>query len=1137
MKRLLVLFVVLLPVIVMGQVDLVRWNGFDKKPDPTLILTDGSISSNPVGGLFVTDNYGSNPFSGFRGTNYNTSATTPDYNNFIEFSIKAKNGFKIDLSEFKFIYANQPGGPRNFEVRYSTDTSNGTFIETISNVTSSPKQKKLNLTGLNVQANQTFYIRIYPFNRENVSWSGGTFHIKHGTNDNFAVDNISGPTFSGKVVTVCTPQGDQNSYLTDKWLGYTYDLPSSFSYSANTFPTTSYKGYVTENNLNFDRDNAASTPGGNTVNLCNPQINNFAIRYRRNVKLDSGNYIFTVGGDDGYRLSIDGGLTWIINNWTDQSYTTTNSSTICIDGNDKKFILEYIENTGNSRVSFKYTKVADLTAPTSISGLNSNCAAGEAITLTAVGSNGVNGNYRWGTGVPGSNIIGSENNATIIVSPTVTTTYWVQVIQCGGFSTAVTKTISIGTPGDPNVFGNNIWNVYAFADKSMTPALTSYKGYYKQNTLGADTQDLANNGWDKNLSPSTSQGWLGCSVLNDNFTIIHKRQGFPSGSYKLTVRNYDDKTQVIIDGVLVRNYTNWYGGSDTYKDELGLFCFDANTKIEVRTIEDSGDANFRIDIVKSENNFAGNTWQNNSAPENSDAIVKSNLTLTQDLTICTCIVKDGITIMVPSDLTLTVIGDVSVEGSGKIIIENNGSFVQVKENASYTGTENSFEVKRHTQPVRRYDFTYWSSPVADWKLNELSPNTLSDKYYQYNPNSSWAILYGGNVPMEIGRGYCVRAPQNFEINSVAVDINTRFIGKPNNGNITFNTGNEGSYNLVGNPYASALSADEFIKDNKDIITGTLYFWTHNTANTNYQYSPADYAAYNFVGGVATQPAAVGGSKPSGNIASGQGFFIERNKTNSSNTLVFNNKMRVIGKNKQFYKTTPTQVDQALYRNRFWINVSNENNAFSELLVGYVSGATDGFDNGYDGATFGGNVISMYSILGQSTLAIQGKSLNFENTDVIQLGYTTNVGGQFKINLTDFDGFFVAQDIFLKDKSNGAIVNLKEMDYSFTTATGTFNERFEILYQNPDDTLGTETPTITANSILVFNKNNQINIKSTDVTIDNVIIYDLQGREIFTKKNVNAQEFTTQSLSVNNQVVIVKVITDTKAELVKKIILN
>src|SRR5690606_31064059 len=63
----------------------------------------------------------------------------------------------------------------------------------------------------------------------------------------------------------------------------------------------------------------------------------------------------SVGGADGYRLSIDGGKTWIINNWTDHSYTTT-ATRMELEG-AKEMVLEYYENGGDARISFSYWKV------------------------------------------------------------------------------------------------------------------------------------------------------------------------------------------------------------------------------------------------------------------------------------------------------------------------------------------------------------------------------------------------------------------------------------------------------------------------------------------------------------------------------------------------------------------------------------------------------------------------------------------------------------------------------------------------------------------------------------------------------------------------------------------------------------
>lgn len=143
--------------------------------------------------------------------------------------------------------------------------------------------------------------------------------------------------------TQCTPQDNQTSYGTgDVWLGYIYDNTNF----------TGYAGYVTEGtpgNPAFDQ----SFGGGNvnyTTNGCPVYTSTFSVRYKLTKTFTAGGYEFTVGGDDGYRLSIDGGATWIIDRWGDQSYTISSAS-VYLDG-AYDLVLEYYENEGDNRISF-----------------------------------------------------------------------------------------------------------------------------------------------------------------------------------------------------------------------------------------------------------------------------------------------------------------------------------------------------------------------------------------------------------------------------------------------------------------------------------------------------------------------------------------------------------------------------------------------------------------------------------------------------------------------------------------------------------------------------------------------------------------------------------------------------------------
>lgn len=159
----------------------------------------------------------------------------------------------------------------------------------------------------------------------------------------------------------CTPQGDQNTFGTNNvWIGYVYD----------NINFTNYHGYVNQGSSispNFDQ-----SFGGNEVNYatngCAVSTTTFSVRYKLNRYFTPGSYTITVGGDDGYRLSLDGGTTWIINQWGDHSYQST-ELTMSLSGT-YNLVLEYYENTGANRVTFSLTQNCVPSENTAVYGTN-----------------------------------------------------------------------------------------------------------------------------------------------------------------------------------------------------------------------------------------------------------------------------------------------------------------------------------------------------------------------------------------------------------------------------------------------------------------------------------------------------------------------------------------------------------------------------------------------------------------------------------------------------------------------------------------------------------------------------------------------------------------------------------------------
>ncbi|RZK44993.1 MAG: hypothetical protein EOO94_04760, partial [Pedobacter sp.] len=159
----------------------------------------------------------------------------------------------------------------------------------------------------------------------------------------------------------CTPAGDQTTYGTNNvWIGYVY--------SGTNFNT--YRGYVNEGittNPDFDQSFGGANVTYNT-NGCSVTTQAFSVRYRLRKTYTNQNIQFTVGGDDGYRLSIDGGATWLINRWADQGYVAT-ATTAFMNGT-YDIVLEYYENSGDNRISFSSASICTGSEDPSVYGTN-----------------------------------------------------------------------------------------------------------------------------------------------------------------------------------------------------------------------------------------------------------------------------------------------------------------------------------------------------------------------------------------------------------------------------------------------------------------------------------------------------------------------------------------------------------------------------------------------------------------------------------------------------------------------------------------------------------------------------------------------------------------------------------------------
>ncbi len=590
-------------------------------------------------------------------------------------------------------------------------------------------------------------------------------------------------------------------------------------------------------------------------------------------------------------------------------------------------------------------------------------------------------------------------------------------------------------------------------------------------------------------------------------------------------------------------------------DNEGLFLTGYETDIDFQerstTAPDMGADEFsRCNNTTAWN---GTSWSNGTPTINSAVQINGNYTTGTNGSIAACelTVKNGVTLTISANTTVTVENNIAVTGT--LTIDSNGSLIQVNENATHTG---SINVKRRTSPLKSLDYVYWSSPVAQNQASVLvnGEPTLTYRYdpaVSTDPINCWVFVQGNEI-LNRGVGYIARAPENIPYNPTNT-YEVTFSGVPHTGPISIPVTKNGvvTSNLIGNPYPSALDADLFLgnTNNSGILTGTIYLWTHNTAisaqtpgSYGFNYSANDYALYNLTGSIKGIPAASGGVRPNGKIASGQGFFVvvRDNLSNGTRNLTVNNSMRArsADSNNQFFRAAPQMQASAFSEtqsgaSRFWLNIMNPDGAYNETLIGYIPGATNELDYGFDGEVFdGGNFFTFYSILEDKNLSIQGRDSNFNESDVIPLGYSSTLETPASIGIESFDGIFGNQAIYLVDKELDVVINLQEGRYYFTTAVGTFNERFELRYTAaPLSTEQSQTKT----ALQVIKSGSIIGVSSENDSIQSVNIFDVSGKKIGTYNANNTNLFYVDDVSVQNRLLILQITLANGATINRKLI--
>lgn len=552
-------------------------------------------------------------------------------------------------------------------------------------------------------------------------------------------------------------------------------------------------------------------------------------------------------------------------------------------------------------------------------------------------------------------------------------------------------------------------------------------------------------------------------------------------------------------------------------------------------------------IIDGTTTWNGSAWSNGVPNLGMLAIIDGDYdtTINGSFSCCSLVVNSSNTLDIQALDYVEIQFDLTV--NGVLNVWDDGSLVQIDDSGTNTG---NILFERNTSG-NTFDYVYWSSPVSG-VVTPASGYVFTWDADISNPNSGWGYWISSlNTAMAPGVGYIMR------------DVFSRtFVGQPNNGIIQPSisranytgadftgvngvtiTNMDDNWNLVGNPYPSAISALDFLTANTN-IEGAVRIWTHGTTpstsisdpvydNYVYNYTVNDYIVYNGTGTVS------GPGGFNGFIAGGQSFMVSMNDGSATTeTVTFNNSMRNRNhNNEQFYKQNNSIGNKSLSnqeKHRVWLDLANAENNSTRTLVGYISEASNDKDRMYDAITNAQtNEMSIYSVLNNERMLIQGRELPFDNQDKVQIGVNIPSSGLYSIGLSAIDGLFNdSQDIYLEDLDLGIIHDLKVMPYTFNSLKGEFKNRFILRYTNQ---ILSEDVTVNHNDVIIATLDNGFNIISKKQNIKSVLIHNVLGQIVFEKKNVNSNEIKISKELIKNQGLIINLVLDNDITIIKKLI--
>ena len=423
-----------------------------------------------------------------------------------------------------------------------------------------------------------------------------------------------------------------------------------------------------------------------------------------------------------------------------------------------------------------------------------------------------------------------------------------------------------------------------------------------------------------------------------------------------------------------------------------------------------------------------------------DAYIYDNLTLSSNVEINNLEVAPGGSLTINAGVSLKVNGT----SSGNVTYNTT------------LGTENWYLV---SSPVagETYDGAYVTA-------NSLAINGTNNAIATYTTGTNtWSYMQtGGGATFTPGTGYYARRA------TAAGSGTISFTGTINTSDVAASVvlGGTDGFNLIGNPFTAYLNSASFLTGNTaNLVSETMWVW--NEATANYE---TKVTADAFV------------------LAPTQGFFVSA--SSATNLSIAESYQATTGS--AFQKTTKTEVKLMI----------NDGTSSRFAKVYYLDNATTGFDNGFDGETFGGiaNTVDVFTHLVADSEGKNYQIQSLPNSDfetmVIPVGITADAGKEITFTAEAMN-LQEGLKVFLEDKVTNAMTRLDQANATYKVTLNDALNGIGRFYVHTKASGVLSTTDVTLQNVSVY---------TTDKTILRVVglsqgkasvkLYNMLGKQVF-----------------------------------------